>query len=72
MVLKDLENVPDYNKTDYERIAGEGRVMRAYLLLRLNQLFAPYDKMSMEFRLILMQMSYKEEKDGNRQICIKR
>ena len=44
MVLKDLENVPDYNKTDYERIAGEGRVMRAYYLLRLNQLFAPYDK----------------------------
>ena len=44
MVLKDLENVPDYNKTDGERISGEARVMRAYYLLRLNQLFAPYDK----------------------------
>lgn len=44
MVMKDLENVPDYNKTDYERISGEARVLRAYYLLRLNQLFAPYDK----------------------------
>ena len=44
MVLKDLENVPDYNKTDGERISGEARVIRAYYLLRLNQLFAPYDK----------------------------
>lgn len=44
MVMKDLENVPDYNKTDAERISGEARVMRAYYLLRLNQLFAPYDK----------------------------
>ena len=43
MVLKDLEGVPDYNKTDYERILGEARVIRAYYLLRLNQLFAPYD-----------------------------
>lgn len=43
MVMKDLENVPDYNKTDYERISGEARVMRAYYLLRLNALFAPYD-----------------------------
>ncbi|MFR7808039.1 MAG: hypothetical protein ACLU4N_01350 [Butyricimonas faecihominis] len=25
MVLKDLENVPDYNKTDAERISGEAR-----------------------------------------------
>ena len=44
MVLKDLENVPDYNKTDAERVSGEARVMRAYYLLRLNQFFAPYDK----------------------------
>lgn len=44
MVLKDLASVPDYNKTDYERISGEARVLRAYYLLRLNQLFAPYDK----------------------------
>lgn len=44
MVMKDLENVPDYNKVDYERISGEARVIRAYYLLRLNQLFAPYDK----------------------------
>ena len=43
MVLKDLSNVPDYNKVEYERIAGEARVIRAYYLLRLNQLFAPYD-----------------------------
>lgn len=43
MVLKDLEKVPDFNKTDYEQISGEARVMRAYYLLRLNQLFAPYD-----------------------------
>lgn len=43
-ILDDLKKVPDYNKTDYERISGEGRVMRAYYLFRLNQLFAPYDK----------------------------
>lgn len=43
MVLKDLSNVPDYDKTEYERIAGEARVIRAYYLLRINQLFAPYD-----------------------------
>lgn len=44
MVMKDLENVPDYDKTIGERISGEARVMRAYYLLRLNQLFAPFDK----------------------------
>ena len=43
MVLKDLSNVPDYDKVEYERIAGEARIIRAYYLLRLNQLFAPYD-----------------------------
>lgn len=43
MVLKDLSNVPDYDKIEYERISGEARVIRAYYLLRLNQLFAPYD-----------------------------
>lgn len=44
MVLKDLENVPDYDKTEYERISGEARVIRAYYLLKINQLFAPYDQ----------------------------
>ncbi|MEG1737590.1 MAG: RagB/SusD family nutrient uptake outer membrane protein, partial [Odoribacter sp.] len=44
MVLTDLKNVPDYDKIEYERIAGEARVIRAYYLLKLNQLFAPYDK----------------------------
>lgn len=43
-VLKDLDAVPDYNKKDYEQISGEARVIRAYYLLRLNQLFAPDDK----------------------------
>lgn len=43
MVLKDLSHVPDYDKIEYERISGEARVIRAYYLLRLNQLFAPYD-----------------------------
>lgn len=42
MVLKDLSKVPDYDKTEYERISGEARVIRAYYLLKLNQLFAPY------------------------------
>lgn len=43
MVLKDLEKVPDYNQKDYEQISGEARVIRAFYLFRLNQLFAPYD-----------------------------
>lgn len=43
MVLTDLNNVPDYDKVEHERISGEARVIRAYYLLRLNQLFAPYD-----------------------------
>lgn len=42
-LLRDLEKVPDYNKVDYERISGELRVFRAWYLLRLNQLFAPYN-----------------------------
>lgn len=44
MLLKDLEGVPDYNKTDHDRITGEARVMRAYYLLRMNQVYAPYDQ----------------------------
>lgn len=43
-VLLDLSRVPDYDKTEYERISGEARVIRAYYLFRLNALFAPYDK----------------------------
>lgn len=42
-VMKDLNKVPDNNQTDYEQISGEARVLRAYLLLRLNQLFAPFN-----------------------------
>lgn len=40
-VLHDLENVPDKNQVDYEQIAGEARVHRAYFLFKLNQYFAP-------------------------------
>lgn len=43
-VLKDLKAVPDYNKADFEMIAGEAKVIRAYYLLRLNQLYAPGDR----------------------------
>lgn len=43
-VLHDLSDVPDYDKTEHDRIAGEARVIRAYYLFRLNALFAPYDK----------------------------
>ncbi len=43
-VLHDLSGVPDYDKTEHERISGEARVIRAYYLFRLNALFAPYDK----------------------------
>ena len=42
-VLNDLSKVPDYDKTEHERISGEARVIRAYYLFRLNALFAPYD-----------------------------
>ena len=42
-VLLDLSKVPDYDKTEHERISGEARVIRAYYLFRLNALFAPYD-----------------------------
>ncbi len=41
-VLHDLSKVPDYDKTEYERISGEARVIRAYYYFRLNALFAPY------------------------------
>lgn len=41
MVMKDLENTPDFDQVTYDRVSGEARVARAYYLLQLNQLFAP-------------------------------
>lgn len=41
-VLSDLSKVPDYDQVIGEQIKGEAKIIRAYYLLRLNQLFAPY------------------------------
>ena len=46
--------------------------MRAYYLLRLNQLFAPYDKDDYGIPFNFDADVVQGEKDGNRQICIKR
>lgn len=44
MILKDLENTPDFNQETFDRVSGEARVARAYFLLTLNSIFAPADR----------------------------
>lgn len=41
-ILDDLEKVDGYTKEEYEVIAGEARIIRAYHIFKLLQFFAPY------------------------------
>lgn len=41
-LLKNLDNAPDGDPDEYERIAGEAKVFRAYYIFKLTQLYSPY------------------------------